>query len=124
MGTNSGVNPRVARDAAHRDSVEITDQDLVNALVDKLGSKLVVFISGKGGTAVSRWKGGSRPVPEEVGTKLRLVYQIFTLLESRESDQTIRAWFIGINPQLDDVSPAEAVQEGRLKDAMIAARAF
>lgn len=35
-----------------------------------------------------------------------------------------RAWFIGLNPQLDDVSPAEAIHDGRLKEAKAAARAF
>lgn len=36
----------------------------------------------------------------------------------------IRAWFVGMNPQLDDDSPAEAIHGGRLKEAMAAARAF
>jgi hypothetical protein len=42
----------------------------------------------------------------------------------RESDHTIRAWFIGMNPQLDDESPIEAVLSGRHKEVLAAARAF
>jgi hypothetical protein len=41
-----------------------------------------------------------------------------------ESAQTVRAWFLGMDPRLDDTSPAEAIREGRLKEAMAAARAF
>ena len=36
----------------------------------------------------------------------------------------IRAWFIGMNPQLDDESPAEVIREGRVKDALTAAKTF
>jgi hypothetical protein len=41
-----------------------------------------------------------------------------------ESDHTIRAWFMGTNPQLDDESPLEAVREGRNREVLAAARAF
>jgi hypothetical protein len=46
------------------------------------------------------------------------------LLASQDSPQTVKAWFIGLNPQLGDTSPAEAIREGRLRDALMAARAF
>lgn len=36
----------------------------------------------------------------------------------------IRAWFMGMNPQLGDESPIEALREGRVRDVMAAARAF
>jgi len=36
----------------------------------------------------------------------------------------VKAWFIGLNPQLGDVSPAEALREGRLMETVSAARAF
>lgn len=35
-----------------------------------------------------------------------------------------RAWMPGMNPQLDDDSPIEAMAEGRFKEAMAAARSF
>jgi hypothetical protein len=46
------------------------------------------------------------------------------LLLSQDSPRTVRAWFIGLNPQLGDVSPAEAIHDGQLKEALAAARAF
>jgi hypothetical protein len=109
---------------AHRDSLLVKDSDLVNALVLKLGTRLVGFIVDKDRSTISRWKKGETKVPDDASQALRLVYEIFRLLEANESDHTIRAWFIGMNPQLDDESPAEAIQAGRFKDTLVAARAF
>ena len=41
-----------------------------------------------------------------------------------DSPRIVKASFIGLNPQLDDVSPAETIRGGRLKEAKAAARAF
>jgi len=49
---------------------------------------------------------------------------VFQLLMSVESPHTVRAWFTGMNPQLDDLSPAEAVRGGQDRAALAAARAF
>jgi hypothetical protein len=43
---------------------------------------------------------------------------------SEESPYVARAWFIGLNPQLDDDAPADAIREDRLKEALSAARAY
>jgi hypothetical protein len=56
--------------------------------------------------------------------RLREAYQVFQLVQSVESPHTVRAWFIGLNPQLDDESPAEALAEDRFREVMAAARAF
>ncbi|WP_348103634.1 hypothetical protein [Lapillicoccus sp.] len=109
---------------AHRDSVQVGDSDLVSAVVTKLGTRLVCFVVAKDKSTITRWRNGQSAVPDESSKRLRLVYQIFRLLEGSESDHTIRAWFIGMNPQLDDDSPLETIEAGRYKDALIAARAF
>lgn len=46
------------------------------------------------------------------------------MLKGDDADPTIRAWFMGMNPQLDDVSPAEALAEDRFREVLAAARAF
>lgn len=109
---------------AHRDALQITPQDLVSNLSEKLGPKLVAFVAGKGSSTVSRWRTGNIQPTEEALRPLRTAYQVFTLLESEESDHTIRAWFIGLNPQLDDTSPAEALRDGMYREVITAARAF
>ncbi len=115
---------RTTADAAHRETVQVTERDLVQALTLKLGTRLVCFTVGKDKSTISRWKTGETPLPIESAQALRTIYQVFRLLESSESDHTIRAWFIGMNPQLDDESPLEAVQQGRYKEVMASARAF
>ncbi len=118
----SQTSARAAR--THREAVQFTPQDLVKALIGKLGTKIVAFIADKNPSTISRWASGEN-VPDEYALRsLRAAYQVFDLLESEESDHTTRAWFIGMNPQLDDVSPAEALKEGRLREVMAAARAF
>lgn len=114
---------RTRRDAAHRATVQVTDTDLVEALTSKLGTRLICFVVDKDKSTISRWKKGA-PLPLEASQAFRSIYQVFRLLESGESDHTIRAWFIGMNPQLDDESPIEAVRSGRNKEVLAAARAF
>ena len=104
--------------------MQVSDRDLVAALIDKLGVSIVAFMVDRDKTTVRRWAKGESALPLEANRALRLVYQVFKLLESVESDHTIRAWFIGMNPQLGDQSPAEAVRDDNLKDVLEAARAF
>ena len=49
---------------------------------------------------------------------------ILRLLLSEESRHTVRAWFVGLNPQLDDESPARAMLEGRERQVLTAAKSF
>ncbi len=56
--------------------------------------------------------------------RLRAVYEIATLLRHFDAPETVRAWFIGMNPEVDDVAPAEVIRQDHLQDALGAARAF
>lgn len=114
---------RVTRDSVHRQAIEITDADLVNALIDKLGARILGYAVNRDKSTLSRWR-NKATVPDDASQAMRVIYQIFRLLESVESDHTIRAWFIGMNPQLDDTSPTEAIRDGRYREVMGAARAF
>lgn len=113
-----------SRTNAHRASVEISQTDLVAALTTKLGPKLTAFIADRDPSTISRWKSGESAAGEDALVPLRVAYQVIRLLENAEADPTIRAWFMGTNPQLDDLSPAEALVEGRNRETLAAARAF
>jgi hypothetical protein len=78
------------------------------------------------GKTVTRWANGEVSDVRDytVEQRLRTAYEIAQLLLIEESPRTVRAWFIGLNPELGDTSPAEAISEGRLKDVLAAARAF
>ncbi len=88
----------------------------------KLGARSTTWAST---STVTRWVSGEvTGVRQESEQRLRTAYEIAQLLIQFDSPRIVRAWFIGLNPQLDDVSPAEAIHEGRLKEAKAAARAF
>jgi hypothetical protein len=46
------------------------------------------------------------------------------LLLAVDADHTVRAWFIGMNPQLDDEAPIDAIAAGDTKAVLAAARSF
>ena len=60
--------------------------------------------------------------------RLRLAYQAATLIAERDGPQVAQAWFQGLNPQLQDRSPARLIREGDLDEVgpavLNAARAF
>jgi hypothetical protein len=117
---------RDASTEAHRTTVESSVADIAAFLQDALGQKLVAFMVGvEDPKTVGRWASEKRlPQDPAAEQKLRAAYQVFRLLATQESPYTVRAWFVGLNPQLDDESPATAVSEGRVRDVIVAARAF
>lgn len=116
---------RDALTEAHRTRVESSPKDKAAYLQDVLGQRLVAHIVGvSDARTVGRWaKGETEPRPE-AEQKLSDAYHIFRLLLTQESPHTVRAWFVGLNPQLDDESPAEAILAGRSRDVLVAAKAF
>jgi hypothetical protein len=108
---------------AHRKAVETTFADLVKTLTEALGRTLVSIIGAVDPKTVDRWIGGQQP-RAGAEARIRTAYQVYQLLLSRESDHTVRAWFIGLNPQLDDVSPTQALHDDQLREVVVAAKSF
>lgn len=116
---------RSASQQAHRTAVQATIQDVVRYLQEVLGQKLTAHIAGvSDARTVGRWASGERSPRAEHEQRLRCAYQIFQLLLDEEAPPTIRAWFLGLNPQLDDESPAESVRKDMFRETLVAARAF
>lgn len=110
---------------AHRRVTESSIQQVAQYLDEVLGRKLVATLTGvKDPKAVGQWASGEREPRAATEQRLRVGYQIFRLLMAAEAPHTVRAWFIGLNPQLDDESPILVIQEGRFREAMVAARAY
>jgi hypothetical protein len=90
-----------------------------------LGRKLVAFMAGVADAKiVEKWASGERRPRREAQERLRAAFNVFHLLQEEESPPTVRAWFVGLNPQLDDDSPARAISQDRLKDVLAAAKAY
>ncbi len=119
------AEPRVVGQV-HRLAIETSVPDIASTLQDVLSRRLVAYVVGvKDAKTVSRWAGGEvSTVRHESEKRLRVAFEIAQLLLQFDSPQVVKAWFIGLNPQLGDVSPADTIREGKLKEAMVAARAF
>ena len=110
---------------AHISATQLDVSDIVASLKGRLGSKLLALTIGASDRTVDRWEEQkSGPTRLEQELRLRTAYQVFEMLKGDDADPTIRAWFMGMNPQLDDVSPAEALAEDRFREVLAAARAF
>ena len=112
---------------AHREAVNAPLSTIASVLQEVLSRRLTAFIVGvRDAKTVSRWaSGGITEIRNpDVEQRLRTAYMIVQLLLDLDAPNTIRAWFIGMNPELDDQSPAEAIREGNGRGAMAAARVF
>jgi hypothetical protein len=112
-----------AQQQAYRKTVQTSYADLVSALVEAFGRTLVAFIGSVDPKTVDRWAEGRNP-RTDAERRIRTAFQVYQLLLSRESEYTVRAWFIGLNPQLDDISPAQALRDDQTKDVLAAAKSF
>jgi hypothetical protein len=119
------VGTKTSTAQAHQKAVSFEISDIAGYLQETLGQKLTALIAGVADPKrVGQWAQGKQVPRDEAQKRLRAAFQIFHLLLAEESAHVVRAWFIGMNPQLGDDSPAEALHEGRLKEALAAARAF
>ncbi|WP_255465385.1 hypothetical protein [Frigoribacterium sp. NBH87] len=103
--------------------------DLVTALRELLGAKLVAYVGSVAETrAVRQWAEGQRHPSAAVERRLRLTFQVAGLLAERDDPRVIQSWFQGMNPQLEDDSPARMLRDDDLDTAgprvLAAARSF
>lgn len=114
---------------AHEESVRFTPAELVSALREILGARLVAYLGRVSSTRpVGEWAEGSRKPSEETLDRLRTAYFIAALLREREGAATVQSWFKGMNPQLDDQAPARLLRDQPLNvvgpEVTAAARSF
>jgi hypothetical protein len=94
-------------------------------LQDALGQKLVAYIANVSSPkTVARWVAGEGSPRTDAEERLGVAFYIFRLLSEVESSYVVRSWFAGRNPLLDEVAPATVIREGRMQDAIAAAKAF
>jgi len=109
---------------AHQGSIQASIADVAATLQELFGQRLVaVMVGADHPKTVGRWvRGEHRPQPE-YEQALRDGYQVAMLLLQAEDRDTVRAWFVGMNPYLDDRAPTLVLRE-RPTDVMRAARAY
>lgn len=102
---------------------------VVKELCDILGPKLVAYIAEvREVRAVRQWSSDEREARPPIPERLRFALQVALLISHHDSPGVARAWFQGLNPQLDDRSAARLLRSGDLDDVgpliLSAARAF
>ncbi len=115
--------------AAHTLAVRSTFPEVVTALRELLGPRLVAYLGAVRETrAVHQWADGARAPSDAVQQRLRVALQVASMVAEVEGPRIAQAWLQGLNPQLDDRSPARLLREGELQEvgpAVVgAARAF
>jgi hypothetical protein len=94
------------------------------ALQELFGQRLVAVIAGvKDAKTVGRWARGEDVPRAPAAATLQNALHVVELLRSQEDDETIRSWFRGRNPDLDDGSPALLIRD-QSQGVIEAARAF
>src|ERR671939_1340494 len=98
--------------ASHARTARLGLPAIVGSLQDILGQRLVAVIAGvSDAKAVGKWARGERSPHPEAERRLRHAFHITQLLLQQESAETVRAWFVGMNPDLDDQAPAVLLAE-------------
>ena len=115
--------------AAHTRAVRASFPEVAEQLRELLGPRLVAYVGSVGETrAVHQWVAGQRAPSDDVQQRLRLALQVVLPIAEADTPEIARAWLQGLNPQLDDRSPARLLREGDLEqagaDVIAAARAF
>lgn len=114
---------------AHDRALRLPLDALVKELRDVLGVRLVAVLAGVGETrAVHEWVEAGRVPRGETANRLRLAYRVTAMLTAQDVPAVAQAWWQGLNPQLDDRSPARLLRDGELDEVgpelLAAARSF
>ncbi|MGH2600877.1 MAG: XRE family transcriptional regulator [Dehalococcoidia bacterium] len=117
-----------AREQAHRAAIEASVQELAQELEDVLSRRLTAYlVNVQEGRTIARWATGEITTIRDAETerRLRVAFEIVRMLrEASAATQTIRAWFISLNPRLNNQPPLEVIRNGKLNEALYAAEAF
>lgn len=85
---------------------------VVGELRSVLGAKLVAYIAGVDSTGTIRdWADRTCVPTTETIETLRLTYRIVRRMEQISGGVAIASWFQGMNPLLEDRSPARVLRE-------------
>jgi len=117
---------RERRADVHRRAIGSDVATVTKMLQSHLGQALLAVIVNSQPRTIARWISGQSTPSAATEKLLRDVAQVFDVITTVDTPQVARAWFMGMNPQLDDNSPAEVLAEdpGATRAVMAAARAY
>ncbi len=102
---------------AHARATRSAFPEVVREVRGILGARLCAYLgSVKETRAVHQWVEGSRAPSVDVQRRLRVALQAAAPIAAADSAAVAQAWFQGLNPQLEDRSPAHLLREGELDE--------
>jgi hypothetical protein len=112
---------------AHHTTAKRSIGEIAKSLQGMLGTGLLMYMLDiKDPKTITRWANGQvesiRSI--EVERRLRAIDQTVEILLEVDSPTTIRGWFFGMDPTLNDESPVDVIRQGRLSDALSAAASY
>lgn len=110
----------------HAETIKMDIHDVAKELVEALGPTLVATLAGvRDRKLPNKWAQAGGPTPrDESQSRLKTAHRVFRSLAAQEDAYIARSWFIGLNPLLEETSPIVALNEGREREVIEAARAF
>lgn len=114
---------------AHSAATRLEFPVMVKELRELLGLRLVAYIAGVRETrTVREWAEGAHVKQTDVEPRLRAAFHVAAFIAEHDATSVVQAWFQGLNPQLEDRSPAQLLRDEDLRDigpqVLAAARAF
>lgn len=122
MAATTGRHPTRS---AHAAAVRTPIRDILRILTESLGVRVVAAIFDVNERTIRRWLESESPrLGAEDERHLRDTFQAFDLIASVDDPHVARAWFLGMNPNLDDQSPIDVLVTRETRTVVAAARAY
>lgn len=114
---------------AHTTAMRLEFPVMVKELRELLGPRLVAYIAGVRETrTVREWAEGAAVKRADIEPRLRAAFHIAAFIAEHDAPSVVQSWFQGLNPQLEDQSPAQLLRDEDLREVgpqvLAAARAF
>ena len=110
--------------ATFDETTRLDIHEVVRRLNTHLGATVVATLAGSRDSKLPyRWARDTMP-NTQADARLRVAHRIWRLISDAESDHVARAWFLGVNPLLDETAPVLAIRADKHRAALQAANAF
>lgn len=122
---NYGQRFEQAMKDGQNQSIQLSLDKIVEFLEKILGQRLLAtMVNTKNHKLIGQWKKGQNPNSTEVKDNLRQIYHLTYLLKEFENPITVRAWFLSMNPDLDDKTALELVQSADFAKVLKAIKSY
>lgn len=104
---------------------EMSDVELVTELMAFIGPTLVGVTAHAAYRSDSRnWAAGELDLQPDQRERLELAYKLLNDIAEEKGNDMARAWFIGSNVGIDEISPCEGLRDGLFDEVRISAKRF